>query len=396
MSKTDHLIKHEPLIPAVMFQAGGLRPILDAIKKETDSFVPDVTTQIGRREVSSWSNKVRRSKVFLDNIGKDHTATRKRETKICDVERKFGRDFLDALAIKVRYPLTLWEDAEKARVAKIKQKMEVFNVSAFDDDNRHLSAEELMSRLQEIWDEPIDASFGQFSDEAAILKNNAIEKLEGWVNVQVKVEADKEELEERRKEKAERDKKDAYRAMEDKARRDANAKVAREKCALIEKANKAIRDKEFAEEAARRAVEAAERRAEEAAERKKRNQEAVVRAKEAAEKRRSLDIDNRNKINAEIKASLAEIFAISLERACLIKENLLDRVCFIKAEDIASEVVAAIYSGSIPHVYIKHATDAELKEAAKKAAEKKEDEDLLQLEHNNTFDDLLRSKKQDI
>ena len=52
----------------------GLDPFLEQIKKEIDSFVPDVTTKKGRDAIASMAYKVAKSKTALDDVGKELVA----------------------------------------------------------------------------------------------------------------------------------------------------------------------------------------------------------------------------------------------------------------------------------------------------------------------------------
>ena len=49
----------------------GLDPWIAKIRKEVESFVPDVTTKKGRDAIASIAYKVAKSKTALDNLGKE-------------------------------------------------------------------------------------------------------------------------------------------------------------------------------------------------------------------------------------------------------------------------------------------------------------------------------------
>ena len=84
-----------------------------------DSFVADTTTAKGRSEITSRASKVVKLKTTLDGMGKDLVSEQKAEIKRVDAIRKHARDTLDELKVRIRKPLTEWEEAEKVRQEKI-------------------------------------------------------------------------------------------------------------------------------------------------------------------------------------------------------------------------------------------------------------------------------------
>ena len=110
------LIKQENIDPEEVFLNGGMKPIVTDIAKAVSTFVADVNTAAGRKEIASMARKVARSKTFLENIGKTYVAELKKQPVKVDAERRKMKAYLDKLRDKVRKPLTEWEDAETARV----------------------------------------------------------------------------------------------------------------------------------------------------------------------------------------------------------------------------------------------------------------------------------------
>ena len=103
----------ENLNPVSLFVEGGIDELLDRIETEALSIVPDVETAQGRKDIASVAHNVGKAKVALDNAGKEFVAGKKSELKKFDDQRKKSRDRLVELKIKVRQPLTDFEDAEK-------------------------------------------------------------------------------------------------------------------------------------------------------------------------------------------------------------------------------------------------------------------------------------------
>jgi len=67
---------------------GGLDPVVDAIIEEVRSHKPDTESQKGRDAVRTLANKVAKSKVYLDDLGKDLVSDWKNKAKVVDNSRK--------------------------------------------------------------------------------------------------------------------------------------------------------------------------------------------------------------------------------------------------------------------------------------------------------------------
>jgi len=63
----------------------------------------------GRKEIKSLVYKIRRTKTFLDDLGKQKVEIVKRPAVIIDAERKKIRDSLDKIIVAVMKPLREWE-----------------------------------------------------------------------------------------------------------------------------------------------------------------------------------------------------------------------------------------------------------------------------------------------
>ena len=135
----------EPDTAISIFTSNIMDETLQKIEKEVLSFVPDTSSAKGRKEIAHLANKVAKSKVALDSAGKTLTADWKKKAKLVDVSRKQARDFLDDLKIKVRQPLTEWEDAEKLKSEQAKLKAEIET-----DHNDALSMDDLFNREKAI------------------------------------------------------------------------------------------------------------------------------------------------------------------------------------------------------------------------------------------------------
>ena len=116
MSEITDLVVIEKATALDVFKSSdSVEDIISKVEREVESFVADVNTTKGRKDIASMAYKVAQSKTYLDGLGKDLVAELKEVPKLIDANRKTVRDRLDALRDKVRQPLTEWE-AEEERI----------------------------------------------------------------------------------------------------------------------------------------------------------------------------------------------------------------------------------------------------------------------------------------
>lgn len=200
--------------------------ILSRIESEALSYAPDTSTAKGRKAIASLAAKVARSKTALDGAGKSLNDDRRAAINAVDAERRKIRERLDALKDRVRKPLTQWEEAEAARVARHKSALDELNDTGRVDG---LSDSGVISVvIEEVEAIAVGPDWEEFQDEAIAAKGRALEKFRADLAVATAREAEQEELarlraaEEERKakeaaESAERERKEA----EERAQRDA-------------------------------------------------------------------------------------------------------------------------------------------------------------------------------
>ena len=295
----------------------GLDPYLQQIKAEIDGFKADVSTKKGRDAIASIAHKVARSKIALDNIGKDLVAELKDVPKKIDAERKRMRDLLDQWKDEVRRPLTEWEEAEEARKARHQDAIADIKAAAQGLDG--IAASALRERIALVESKVIDAAFEEFEAEAHRDKAQSLETLRAALVAREKHEAEQAELARLRAEAAAREQKEreeriakdaaerAQREAEAKAqaereaaiRREAEAKAEAEKRELELKlaAERAEREKAEALRREQEAKAAAERKAAEAVEAEKRRAAAQAEAEEREARRREADKKHQAAVN---------------------------------------------------------------------------------------------------
>jgi hypothetical protein len=326
--------------PAVFLEGDCIDELLAACEERAMTVTTDASTAKGRAEIKSMAYLVARTKTAFDVPGKALSAEYKEKPKIIDGNRKKVADYLEDLQKRVRKPLTDWEEAEKARVQGIKDRIEVIRQHAgMSEDSAMVKA--AIARLEAV---AIDESFAEFVAEAAQAKDKALAILRADLEYRLKREAEAAELkrlreEAAKREQAEREAKIVKEAAE-KATRDAEEKARLEKAESETRELRAKLAQEQAEKAAAQAIADAEAKAKQAVEDERKRQAEADRQKQAeidrinAEAdRRAADEANRTRIHFEI-------------RDYLMSEGL--------PQSNAAAVVSLLATGSIPHVSVRY------------------------------------------
>jgi len=321
MAEVTTLIPLDNINPTEVFVGGGVDVILKEIERKATETTFDVETARGRKDIASMAYKVARSKTVLDDFGKTLVAKWKEDAKKVDVVRKQARDFLEDLQSKVRQPLTDFEAAEDARIAKEKADAEL--LQAWTDA---LSEDDLFNRRKAI--EAKEAEFAKIEAERKA----------------------KEDAERIAKEQAERDER-IRQEVEARAKRDAEEAIQSAK----EASERAERERLAAIESAKREAELAEQRRIEAEKKAKEDQERAVKAAEERAKKEA-EAKERERLAAEAKARAeAERIAANREHQAKInKEVMADLIAIGFDEAKAKFIVMAIASGKIRNVKIQY------------------------------------------
>jgi hypothetical protein len=309
---------------AVFSQPNGLDPYLDQIRAEVNAFVPDMTTDTGRKAIASVAYKVAKSKTYLDGLGKSLTDEWAKKKKVVDEERRRVRDELDALKDQVRAPLTAWEQAEKERVERLSGIVAYLDSAKtpYHEDGRRMNSEEIGSVIAGVTGVFVDASFGEFEQAAINAKAATLEALNAHKAEAEKQEAEALELERLRKEQAEREQREREERIAkeaaDKARAEAAEEAARKEAAqkaenerrAQEAEQQRLRAEQEKQEAERRhaaEIESAKRQAEQAAEDERKRIEQHQAAEKAAEDARQKDRAHQKAVHADIISDMAAI-----------------------------------------------------------------------------------------
>jgi len=126
---TDEDVKTKEIITIQKAQAMDvftkrelITPLLEKIEHVATQEVFDASTDKGRKAIASMAYRVAQSKTYIESHGKELAAELKELPKLVDSNRKYAKDFLDALRDRIRKPLDDWE-AEQAAI-KLKAEIE--------------------------------------------------------------------------------------------------------------------------------------------------------------------------------------------------------------------------------------------------------------------------------
>lgn len=157
MSEVTDLVVIERANALTVFKsADQIEEILAKVEREVMSFVPDVTTAKGRKEIASLAYRVSQTKSYLDGLGKDLVADLKEIPKLIDANRKTVRDRLDALRDKARQPFTEWEEEQERIKAE-----EQARIKAEEDRKRFESDHEIALLMNEKHDREAKEKAGE-------------------------------------------------------------------------------------------------------------------------------------------------------------------------------------------------------------------------------------------
>lgn len=324
--KSELLVDPEKIDPKAVFASGGAEVLLAEIEAIARNFVGDLSTATGRNVFKAQAYKIARTKVALDNIGKEHVADLKEKAKAVDAERKVLRDRLDALADEVRAPLTAYENAEKQRIDDhLAALAELEQATSFE--TAEPPAAEIQDRLDRIASMGGNRDWQEFAGRAQAARDKAMDTLTAMLNAAKRREAERAELEELRKKAAEREERE----------RIANAAKLASEAAIKEAEERAAAERAKAQRQIEEANTLLERAAKEKAEYDR------IAAAQAEEKRaadaRAADRAHRAAIHATARDALMAATA-----AELMGDGLSDAQ--------ACAVVKVIVRGEIPNISI--------------------------------------------
>lgn len=320
MSETTDLVVIEKASALTVFKsADQIEEILQKVEREVMSFVPDVSTAKGRKEIASLAYRVSQTKSYLDGLGKDLVAELKEVPKLIDANRKTVRDRLDVLRDKARQPVTDWE-AEQERIKA--------------EEEARIAAEKLAAQIES-------------DHEIALLLNDKFDR----DSAEAKAVAERQRAaheEEIRRQAAEHARIEAEQAAqrerEAAAKREADLQAAKEKAEADAKAAQ-----ERAEREAREAQERAERQAQEAAEKAEHEKQSAIEAEQRkAREAEAARLAEEKRIADEAAARAADV----AHRKAVNNKALADLVAAGLTEEFARTAITAIAKGEVTAIRI--------------------------------------------
>ena len=347
------------LDPMVIFKAGGIKPILEAIEKEVLSIVPDLSTDKSRKAIASLARKVSTSKVAIKNIKDAFTEERKAELKIIMSEGKIAEAGFDAIRDKARSPLTIWENdkktAEAAEAARLKAEK-----LAEEKENDHefalMMADKFDRDLKDAQEEAAkiakEAHERELEIEAKRIKRFEEEAAEAArIEAEAKAKAEIERVEREKRELVEREQ-----IAKDQAEQAKRSRIAAEERAKVQAENAEIARLEAVKQAAIDAEAAAERSRVQAEQAEAARLEAVKQAcidrVFAADKAKADEIARQEAENASAELKKAERLADRQHVSKFRGESKEALMFWGLTEEAAKRVVMAIHDCKIPHVKI--------------------------------------------
>ena len=325
-------------IEKVFIEGQDIDSTIAKIREEAKYLPTDMAVRKNREEVASFAYKVARSKAAVDKAGATLKAEYAEIPKKIDANRRVYKEAFESLQAEVRQPLTEWEQAEKERVQRHEQRIELLKQKT--DLGDEVFSVSICNAIDMLNDLIIDEAWEEYESEAHRVKASAIASLTAQLEKRRKYEAEQAELEQLRKAAAEQAQKDREaqiaRDAAESARKEAEqaAKAEREKAerdriAAEMAAEQAKRDLEFSEQ--RRIAQenqakldaiAAEQRAEEQAEAARQaeidRQAAEAMRIEGERLKREADTEHKGAINRQALADLVEHADITEEQAKLV------------------------------------------------------------------------------
>lgn len=320
MSETTDLVVIEKANALTVFKsADQIEEILQKVEREVMSFVPDVSTVKGRKEIASLAYRVSQTKSYLDGLGKDLVAELKEVPKLIDANRKTVRDRLDALRDKARQPYTEWE-AEQERLKA--------------EEEARIAAEKLAAQIESdheialLMDEKIDRERAEAAAEAERKRIAHEEEIRRQAAEQARIEAEYA----------------AQREREAAAKREADLQASKEKAEAEAKAAQERADRE-----SREAQERAERQAQEARERAEREKKAAIEAEQRkAREAEATRLAEEKRIADEAAARAADV----AHRKAVNNKALADLVAVGLSEEMARIAITAIAKGEVTAIRV--------------------------------------------
>jgi hypothetical protein len=316
MTNTEITLYNEnDLTPEVLFRdKDGLKFFIERIKKVANEIEIDVTTEKGRKSISSLAHKISKAKRRVDEVRKKENEEHQAVIKLNNEKGKKAVNELQQLQDEVRKPVTDWENRIKAHQQAILDIENKTNIVVDNWDN--LTLEQVRDAFNYI--ESYNREWEEFTTKASNVKKTSIKLINEIIGKKVKLAEEQVELERLKKAEELRLQKEREQAIAKKAAEDAKIaaelKAKNEAEALLRRETEERRQKELAEQRIKE-LELAKIEQAKQAEIDKQNaikqaeekREAEKKAKQAEIDRRNADLEHKNKVNFEAIDDLSKI-----------------------------------------------------------------------------------------
>lgn len=340
-------------------QVGGTDALFERIAQEARSFVPDVTTDKGRKAIGSLAAKVSSSKKLAEKYAIDLVAEQKAQIKVVDQDRIQFCKKMDALRDEILAPRDAYVKAEEDRKAKHESEINVIRMPAYlagspDSEWTALSIKEAIETLE---NRVIDSSFEEYEDQAKLAKFESLESLRKTLVVREKYEAEQAELErlriaEQARIQAERDAQIAREATE-KAQREAEEK-ARFEAERVEREKREAEQREARLKAEKEAAELREQQLKIQAEQQAK--QAEIDKQKAIEAER-IRVEQQQIAQAEAERKAEEARLANREHMRSVHRQVSEAMLSLNtglSEIQIKDLITAIAKNQIPHISIKY------------------------------------------
>lgn len=122
MSENELVVIKKAQVMDLFTKRELITPVLEKIEHTATKETFDASTDKGRKAIASMAYRVAQSKSYIESHGKELADELKGLPKLVDSNRKYAKDFLDALRDRIRQPLDEWEAEQEA--IKLKEKIE--------------------------------------------------------------------------------------------------------------------------------------------------------------------------------------------------------------------------------------------------------------------------------
>lgn len=310
-----------------VYKHGGLDQFYSKVESVVLSEVPDITTAKGRARIISLAAKVSSSKVAVEKPGREYLKSIKALPKEIETELREFTQKMDKLRDKVREPVTILEEAEKARIARIQDVLSrIDTIAGMPTADPQANMVTLAAWLDDLNAIEITDDLEEFKESAKAKKEAAFGNLNRAINARQQFDNQQLEIERLRKAQEERDRIERERQIAEKAKHEAEIQAERDKAEVEARAKAAE------ERLVRQQQEANER------EQQARDQERQRIAQEKLEferqeAARAADKENQRKVNNEILQAVMQ---------------------FCVNEKAAKALVSAMIRGEVPNVGVKY------------------------------------------